>query len=301
VRQLEGRVAVVTGAASGIGRAIAQRFGEEHMQVVLADVEAPALEKAVAALSGAGHEVHGVLCDVRRYDSVEALANEAVARYGRVHVVCNNAGVGGGSHGSMWEYELSDWAWATGVNVMGVVHGIKAFVPILLEQEEGHVVNTSSGNGGLAPLPGTPIYAMTKAAVTTLSENLYGQLAAVTDRVKCSVLYPGPNWMRTGLYGSERNRPPELAQTRQRPTPPPTYDDLKHQMLEAGIGFEETPLEQVADVVVRGILEERFWMLPPSARADQMIRTRAESMLGRINPDYMLDQRPPAAGGLAKD
>jgi NAD(P)-dependent dehydrogenase (short-subunit alcohol dehydrogenase family) len=301
VKQLEGRVAVVTGAASGIGRAIAQRFGEEGMQCVLADVEAPALEETVGALSKAGHDVHGVVCDVRQWESVESLAAEAISKYGRVHVVCNNAGVGGGSHGSMWEYELNDWAWATGVNIMGVVHGIKAFVPILLEQEEGHVVNTSSGNGGLAPLPGTPIYAMTKAAVTTLSENLYGQLAAVTDKVKCSVLYPGPNWMRTGLYGSERNRPPEMAQTRTRPTPAPTYDDLKQQMLEAGIAFEETPLDEVADAVVRGIREERFWMLPASERADQMIRTRADSMLGRTNPDYMLDQRPPAAGGLAKD
>lgn len=302
MKQLKDRVAVVTGAASGIGLAIARRFGEEGMQVVLADVEEPALEKSVRELSDRGFDVHGAVCDVRHFESVEALAAEALRKYGRVHVICNNAGIGAGSHGPMWEYELTDWAWGIDVNVMGVVHGIKAFVPILLEQEEGHVVNTSSGNGGLAPLPGTPIYAMTKGAVTMLSESLYGQLAAVTEKVKCSVLYPGPNWLNTGIWSSERNRPDDLPQTRERTGPTPSFELLKQQMLDAGLDFEETPLDQVADVVARGILEERFWMHPASERADEMVRARAKAMLERSDPVYMIDRtRPPAAGGMQED
>ncbi len=302
MQELRGRVAVVTGAASGIGYAMAQRFGEEGMKVVLADVEEPVLEKAERALADAGHEVLGVVCDVRTWDSVEALAQAALGRFGAVHVVCNNAGVGGGGQGHMWEHDLTDWEWAMGVNVMGVVHGIRAFVPILLEQgDEGHVVNTSSGNGGISPLPGTPIYSASKSAVTVMTECLHGQLAAVTDKVKASVLYPGPSWMRTGIFSSDRNRPADLPQSRPRTGERITFDSMKQQMLDAGLPFQETPLEDGADLVVRGIREERFWMLPASEGADEAIRTRAKSMLERANPDYMLAQRPPAAGGLARD
>ena len=173
MKELRGRVAVVTGGASGIGLALAHRFGAEGMRVVVADVEAAALEKAAAGLAAAGVEAAAVRCAVRRPESVQALADATLARFGRVHVVCNNAGVGSGSQGPMWEHEVQDWAWCLGVNVMGVVHGIQAFVPILLRQgEEGHVVNTSSNNGGVAPLAGTPIYAATKSAVTAISECL---------------------------------------------------------------------------------------------------------------------------------
>jgi len=301
MKDLRGRVAVVTGGASGIGLALGRRFGEEGMRVVLADVEAPALEKAAGELAGAGIEALPVVCDVRSPASVAALADRALARFGKVHVVCNNAGVGSGSQGPMWEHELNDWAWALGVNVMGVMHGIRTFVPILLRQgEEGHVVNTSSGNGGIAPLAGTPIYAATKSAVTVISECLYAQLAAASPRVKVSVLYPGPNWMRTGIFDSERNRPAELAQARPSAAPRPSFDALREQMRAAGIPFEETPLEVVAESVVAGIRGERFWILPASERSDAAIRARAESMLARSEPEYMLDKRPPAAGGLAQ-
>jgi NAD(P)-dependent dehydrogenase (short-subunit alcohol dehydrogenase family) len=302
VKDLRGRVAVVTGGASGIGLALGRRFGEEGMRVVLADVEAPALERAAGELAGAGIEALPVVCDVRSPESVAALADAALARFGKVHVVCNNAGVGSGSQGPMWEHDVNDWAWALGVNVMGVVHGIRAFVPILLRQgEDGHVVNTSSGNGGIAPLAGTPIYAASKSAVTVISECLYAQLAAASARVKVSVLYPGPNWMRTGIFASERNRPAELAQARPSTAPRPTFEALREQMRAAGIPFEETPLEVVAESVVAGIRGERFWMLPASERTDAAIRARAESMLARSEPEYMLDKRPPAAGGLARE
>ena len=154
MEQLSGRVAVVTGAASGVGLALARRFGEEGMKVVLSDVEEGSLAKATQALVDEGHRAIGVPCDVRFPDAVDALRDAALSEFGAVHVVCNNAGVARAPGGGyMWDYELNDWSWILSVNLMGVVHGIRAFVPILLEQgDEGHVVNTSSGNGGIAPM-----------------------------------------------------------------------------------------------------------------------------------------------------
>src|SRR3979411_92509 len=177
MRSLEGRVAVVTGGAGGIGRAMGERFAREGMRVVLADVEHGALDEVVETLRSQSLEVTGVVTDVARYESVEALRDRTLDLYGATHVLCNNAGIGAGAEGPMWEHELNDWRWAINVNVWGVLHGINAFVPTMgAGGDEGHVVNTSSGNGGIAPLTSTPQYAMTKAAVVTLTECLYGQL-----------------------------------------------------------------------------------------------------------------------------
>jgi NAD(P)-dependent dehydrogenase (short-subunit alcohol dehydrogenase family) len=300
MQRLEGRVAVVTGAASGIGRALARRFAAEGMRVVLADVEKQPLEHAVSELAAQGHAAIGVPCDVRSAATVDALRDAAVRAFGAVHVVCNNAGVARAPGGGyMWSWDLADWTWLWSVNVMGVVHGIRSFVPLLLEQgDEGHIVNTTSGNGGLAPMRALPIYASSKAAVTQITECLYGQLADVTDRIGVSVLFPGPNALDTGLWNAERNRPPELAASRPRKTN--TFEGLRRYMREAGIPFQETPLEQIADDVVQGIRARRFWILPASERADATIRTRAASMLARSNPDYMIDALPTVAGGLGE-
>src|SRR4051812_15871093 len=206
MQSLEGRVAVVTGGASGIGRAMGERFGHEGMKVMLADVEAPALDATVKELEAVGIDVTGVVTDVADYESVERLRDAALDAHGAVHVVCNNAGVGAGASGQMWEHELNDWRWALGVNVWGVIHGIKAFVPTMVAAgAEGHIVNTSSGNGGISPLPSTPIYALSKSSVVTLTESLYAQLRAAGAGVSASVLFPGPNILRTGLFSSWRN------------------------------------------------------------------------------------------------
>ncbi len=290
IDDLAGRVAVVTGGASGIGRAMGRRFAEEGMRVVLADVEQPALDATVAELRGEGHDVSGVATDVADFAAVERLRDTVLDRHGAVHLLCNNAGVGAGAEGRMWDHTLNDWRWALGVNVWGVIHGIKAFVPAMLAHgEPGHVVNTSSGNGGIAPLPGTPIYALTKSAVVTLSESLYAQLDAEGARVGASVLFPGPHMLRTGLFESWRNRPPEMANATPRKTPPTTLASFEQRLADAGVPLTWTPVEEVADRVVTAVQAGTFWILPPSAATDARISARAASMIERTNPAYMTD------------
>ncbi len=288
MQELGGRVAVVTGGAGGIGRAMVDRFCAEGMAVVVADVEEAALERTVAELSAAGHRVTGVRTDVADWDSVQRLRDAALEAYGAVHVLCNNAGIGAGAEGALWDHELNDWRWAVGVNLFGVIHGINAFVPgMVASGQEGHVVNTSSGNGGVSPLRGTPQYAVTKAAVVTLTECLHAQLADAGAAVRASVLFPGPHMLRTGLFTSWRNRPEALAKERPRATPYPTVEDIEAQMRAAGIEPHYTAPEEVAAQVVEAIHQERFWILPPSDSTDHQIRARADSMLARSNPDYL--------------
>jgi NAD(P)-dependent dehydrogenase (short-subunit alcohol dehydrogenase family) len=288
VKELSGRVAVVTGAAGGIGRALAERFAGEGMRVVLADVEEAALTETVAAIVGTGADAVGVVTDVASYPSVEALRDAAVDAYGAVHVLCNNAGVGSGARGNLWEHELNDWRWAMGVNVWGVIHGLTAFVPgMLAHGEPGHVVNTSSGNGGISPLPAQTVYATTKAAVTTISECLYAQLRDLDAPIGASVLFPGPHMLRTGLWTSGRNRPAALAQEQPPAGPPSTIEDYEAKLAAAGIEITYTPVEEVADRVVGAIRARDFWILPPSERSDESIRARADSMVKRENPTYL--------------
>jgi NAD(P)-dependent dehydrogenase (short-subunit alcohol dehydrogenase family) len=221
---------------------------------------------------------------------VEALRDAALSAHGAIHVVCNNAGVGAGAAGQMWDHTLNDWGWALGVNVWGVIHGIKAFVPAMLDGGEvGHVVNTSSGNGGIAPLPGTPIYALTKSSVVTLSESLYAQLRQVEAKVSASVLFPGPNVLRTGLFTSWRNRPQSYANPGTPARPPTTIESFEKSLADRGIVLDYTPVEEVAGRVVDAIRADTFWILPPSERSDEQIRARADSMLARANPTYIRD------------
>ncbi|MFJ3227304.1 SDR family NAD(P)-dependent oxidoreductase [Streptomyces sp. NPDC086783] len=286
----EGQVAVVTGAASGIGLAMARRFAAEGLRVVLADVEEGALEKAAAELRREGADVYACVVDVAERGQVVALAESAYERYGAVHVLCNNAGVGSGAEGRMWEHDPADWEWAFAVNVWGVFHGVQAFLPRMLAAgEPGHVVNTSSGDGGIAPLPTASVYAVTKAAVVTMTESLYAHLRAERARVSASVLFPGPHMLRTGLWESHRNRPGRYAKRRPRRTPYRSLGQWEAAMREAGREVRFTPVEEVAGLVVSGIRADRFWMLPPSEHSDRQIRARSRSMLGRTNPSYLED------------
>ncbi|MGV0041264.1 SDR family oxidoreductase [Mycobacterium colombiense] len=295
MKDLPGKVAVVTGGAGGIGRAMGRRFGQEGMKVVLADVLAEPLDKATRELADEGVDVAGVVTDVTDYSSVESLAKEAVSRFGAVHVVCNNAGTGGVSEGYMWEHDLADWRWGIDVNVLGVIHGVKAFVPILLEQGEGHVVNTCSGNGGFAPIargamggPATAVYPMTKAAVLCLTESLYTHLEMTGTRVRAHVLVPG-GFLNTGIWESWRHRPQRYAATQERRTPEQTLAKVVARFETAGAHVEFTPLETVAEQVMDGILADRFWMMGPPTPADEVVSRKAASILNRGAPDYLVD------------
>ncbi|MGX9886117.1 SDR family NAD(P)-dependent oxidoreductase [Streptomyces sp. NPDC002276] len=284
----EGQVAVVTGAASGIGLAMARRFAADGLKVVLADVEQGALDKAAADLRADGADVHARVVDVGVRQQVLDLAESAYDTYGAVHVLCNNAGVGSGAEGRMWEHEPNDWQWAFAVNVWGVFNGIQAFVPRMIKSgQPGHVVNTSSGDGGIAPLPTASVYAVTKAAVVTMTESLYAHLKAEHARVGASVLFPGPHMLRTGLWESHRNRPDRYAKERPRRTPYRSLDQWEGAMKAAGKEVAFTPVEEVADLVVDGIRADRFWILPESEHSDAQIRARAASMLDRANPSYL--------------
>ena len=257
---LEGRVAVVTGGASGIGLALARAFIAERMKVVIADVEAAALDAACAEL-GASGEVIGVDTDVTDPASVDRLADATFDRFGACHVLCNNAGVGAPSS-TVWETTVNDWRWVHGVNVMGVVHGIQAFVPRMIAAgEPGYVVNTSSGDGGIAPLPSASVYAASKAAVTSLTECLAMQFRSEGTNLRAGIFYPSGGLLRTGLWTADRNRPAELARERPRATEAMTIEKLEAMAKQGGHELKFQDLDELAQVVVDGIRAERFIMM----------------------------------------
>jgi NAD(P)-dependent dehydrogenase (short-subunit alcohol dehydrogenase family) len=260
-----GRVAVVTGAASGIGLGLSQRFAAEGMRVVMADVEGPALAEVADLLAGRGAEVLPVLTDVSSAEQVDALRDRALEAFGAVHVLCNNAGVSGLGR-PMWEMSPRDWEWVLGVNLWGVINGVRAFVPVLMEQDAAHVVNTASLAGLTTGVLGP--YSVTKHAVVALSEGLHFQLAQRAAAVGVSVLCPG--WVRTRIGESDRNRPPDVE-------PGPDLDPQvaagMRQLLASGM----EPLE-VAGHVVDAIRGGRFYVLTHPEMSDG-IRRRAEEVL----------------------
>jgi NAD(P)-dependent dehydrogenase (short-subunit alcohol dehydrogenase family) len=246
---LDGKVVVVTGAASGIGYGMAERFAGAGMRVVLADVEEPALDKAGAELERLGTEVLTVETDVSDAESVEALAEATYRRFGAAHVVCNNAGVV--LHAPIYEAQLSDWEWVLGVNLWGVVHGMRAFVPRMIEGgEPGHVVNTASG-AGLFCLPGLGVYAVAKHGVVALSETLVQDLRAAGHPIGVSVVCP--SYTSTRLSISDRNRPERFGG-------PTTNAGDGTMLVPDGVDAELASPAFVADRVHDAVVEERFWV-----------------------------------------
>jgi NAD(P)-dependent dehydrogenase (short-subunit alcohol dehydrogenase family) len=258
MQDLEGKVAVVTGGASGIGLGLARRFADERMRVVLADVERAALDVATAELSEAfgADNVMGVPTDVRDDEAVDALADAAFERFGTVHVLCNNAGVGVG--GLTWTVPPDRWRWAVDVNLLGVARGIRAFVPRMIEQGEGHVVNTASAAGILTGPAMAPYYA-TKHAVVALSESLHFDLQLTGASVGVSVLCP--EWVRTNIADSERNRPSDVAPVESGPVPGVDVDPEMIRALIQGLINGGMDPGDVAARVVDAIRSGRFWVL----------------------------------------
>ncbi len=277
VRSFEGRVAVVTGAAGGIGRALAERCAREGMRVVLADIEEAALRRTELTMAESGATVLAVRTDVSRREDVEALARRTLDTFGAVHLLFNNAGVGGGS--SSWESSVEDWTWVLGVNLWGVIHGIRTFVPIMLRQgEEGHVVNTASLSG-LVSLPWGAVYQASKYAVVAISESLYYELALRGASIGVSVLCPG--FVRTGFLDSARNRPAELCNDGG--CGEPARDGgLQRRFIEAGLAPEA-----VAERAFAAIRARQLWVLThPETRF--LLRARVRGILGRRHPGIPL-------------
>jgi NAD(P)-dependent dehydrogenase (short-subunit alcohol dehydrogenase family) len=268
VNELDGKVCVVTGGASGIGLAMATRFRQAGMRVALADIESKPLAAAVSSLGGSDDGVLGVTCDVTSPASVDALRDAVVDRFGTAHIVCLNAGVA--ASGSILETTLESWRWMFDVNVMGVVHGINSFAPLLVAQGEGHIVCTASAAGLVTP-PGLGGYAATKHAVVGLSAVLREELASAG--VGVSVVCPGV--VRTRIFESERNRPQEFR------GPTHTDDATAKVFLEATAGAPGP--EIVADAVYEGVLADTLFVLP-SPEVNGMVLKRLEQVRAALPP-----------------
>jgi NAD(P)-dependent dehydrogenase (short-subunit alcohol dehydrogenase family) len=275
MKEFKGKVAVITGAASGIGRGLAERCVSEGMKVVLADIDEASLAKAETELKTSGGTVLSVRTDVSKRDDVELLARQALDAFGQAHLLFNNAGVAAG--GAPWEATWNDWEWVIGVNLWGVIHGVKVFTPLMLAQNtECHIVNTSSA-AGLIVGGGSAPYAVTKHAVVALSESLYLSLQQRNSPVKVSVLCPG--LVRTNIANAERNRPAELRNEPVTMTPE----------MQAGLAAFKAVMEagmpplQVADVVFDAIKKEQFYILP-HPEWTEVIQLRTDKLLRMENP-----------------
>ncbi len=267
MKDFQGKIAVVTGAASGIGRALAEKCIQEGMKVVLADVEEHALNRAADELKDLGGDVFAVRTDVSSAEQVEALAQRAFATYGAVHLLFNNAGVGAGT--TVWESSLTDWQWVLGVNLWGIIHGIHYFVPRMLTQnEQGYIVNTASSEGVVAHA-GLGVYRTSKHAAVSLTETLQLELAERGANIKASVLCP--EWVNTRILESERNRPNALQNdaSDQQITPEMlTALQTLYQDIQKGL-----PPAQVATIVFDAIREEKFYIFThPTTKTGAQVR-----------------------------
>ena len=274
MQDLKGKVAVVTGGASGIGNAMATRFAEEGMRVVLADIEEGPLADAEKKLADSGATVIAVPTDVTKGDQMDALAQKTFDAFGTAHVVCNNAGVATG--GFMWTLTEEDWQWVLGVNLWGVIHGVRVFGARLVEQGEGHFVNTAS-MAGLTSAPMMGPYNVSKHGVVTLSETLAAELTLQGSPVKVSVLCPG--WVNTRINEADRNRPPELQPHADVDT---SIMDMGRQILDGLISSGMPPME-VASQVLDAVKDERFYILThPDMKP--MIQQRMDDILQGRTP-----------------
>ncbi len=283
MKAFRGRVAVITGGASGLGRALAERLAREGVQLMLADIDERTLQATASELQATGAAVATHRTDVSQAESMEALARATLDRYGAIHIVANNAGVA--PLGAVWENTTADWNWGLGVNLWGVIHGVRVFTPILLRQEdEGHIVNTASVAGLISP-PGMGLYNVTKHAVVALSESLFHDLHRARSKVRCSVVCPA--YFASGIADSERNRPAALHNVgvgkseRQR---------VMEATLRKAVTSGKLSAADVAERVYTAIRDERFYILTHGA-IKPSIETRMRDILDERDPTDPLGGR----------
>ena len=287
MKEFAGKTAVITGAGSGFGREFARLGAQLGMQLVLADIEPAALQETVSQVQAAGAQAIGQVCDVSRAQDVAQLAEAAYARFGAVHLLFNNAGVGGAG-GLLWEASERDWQWVLGVNLWGVVHGVRQFVPRMLAQGEAcHMVNTASVAGLLsAQLMG--VYNVSKHAVVTLSETLYHDLRTVGASMGVTVLCPA--FVPTGIHQSERNRPEHLREQAQ-----PTASQLAaRRASEKAVTSGKVSAAQVAQMTFDAIREERFYVVT-HPKILPSVELRMQDVLAQRNPTDPFTYKPDVA------
>jgi NAD(P)-dependent dehydrogenase (short-subunit alcohol dehydrogenase family) len=295
ISNFQGKTAVLTGAGSGFGLECARIGAKLGMNLVLADVQQDALDRAKAEIEAAGAPVLAMVVDVSKAEQVEALGAATLARFGAPHFVFNNAGVGAG--GLIWENSAADWEWVIGVNLMGVAHGIRVFTPMMLEAAakdpawQGHIVNTAS-MAGLLNAPNMGIYGASKHAVVSMSETLYQDLALVTDQISASVLCPF--FVPTGISQSHRNRPQDAA-----PTQPTRSQLIGQAMSDKAVGSGKITAAEVAQKVFDAIAANQFYIYS-HPKAIGSVQTRMEDVLQARNPTDPFSHKPELGVELKK-
>ena len=286
MKDFQGKVAVITGGASGVGRSLAFALGRRGAKIAVGDVDGNAMEQVGQDLAAENIEAIVEHCDVTSLESLNALADAATAKLGGLDLVFANAGVGAGETGAMWEYSEKDWQWCLNVNVWGVINSIRAFMPRLVASgQPAHFVVTGSGNGAYTILPDAPIYTASKAAVHAITENLHYQVQAGELPVKVSALFPGPHVVDTGLFNSGRVRPEDLKkETEGNESGINSVEDMKRMMAEFGMQLEVTHPDEVAEMAVKGLEKDAFWLLETTPDTDEKIRARAQMILNRETP-----------------
>jgi len=279
MEDLAGRVAVVTGGANGVGRGIVEALLGEQCKVVIADIEEARLDATVAELSSRG-EVSGVVTDVSDIASVEALAAHVFDTYGACHMLWANAGVTSGGGGLPWEQEANDWKWCFAVNVFGVANCTLAFVPRMIASgEEGVVINTSSGDGGFAPVPNASVYASSKAAVSMFTEAVAHNFISQGTKLRAAVFYPSGGLLDTGLWTAQRNRPTELERTKTRPpAPKTTLAEFREILRAAGKNAEVMDLSELGRFAVQGVKDGKYVISHGIDEIHALLLERAEAI-----------------------
>ncbi len=279
MQSFKDKVVVVTGGASGIGKSLARAFLGEGAKVVISDVEQGALDRTASELSAQGGALRAIVTDVSKPDSVNALADAVFEEFGACHVLCNNAGVSVPNN-NVWDTTPNDWQWVLGVNLRGIAHGIQAFVPRMLASgEEGIVMNTSSGDGGISPLADQSVYASSKAGVSIMTECLNAQLVGQNTRLRACIFYPSGGILPTGIWTTKRNRPAELA--REKPAPDGaemTFDEFMSGMKDIGIELPVQDLDELAQFALNGLREGDFVIMIGRESMEETLVERARKL-----------------------